>query len=146
MWDAGDVVCRFLYEGQGKRRPFIGTVLTHELNSDLSEGSLGYNGYFYVQDTDLPLSYTMSLYKTEKEPIETDISGTTTKYTYKYVFEYTFRVEVYRREQYEDTSQFGEDPEEGSVCFFPTHREKIWFRILADLSSGEDYHTITCIE
>ena len=146
MWNAGDTVCRFSCDGSRVRRPFVETVYAHELNPTLREGSIEYTGYFYIQDSDLPLCYTMRLYKTEKEPVEIDISGNTTTTTYRTLFDYIFRVEIFRREQYEDTSQFADDPEEGCVCFFPTHREKIWFRILEDLSDGDGFYTLTCIE
>lgn len=47
----------------------------------------------------------------------------------------TYKIEIYRRELIQDTSSFpliedGDDEME-CICFFPTHRQRIYFRILA---------------
>jgi len=135
MWNGcgGEIVCRFEYEA-GKRRPYVEEVLAYSLGLDLSqnEGFLEYNGYYYVENSDLPQRHTMNLYKIETEPVWVNMDGDTIRTKYNFAFDYVIDVEIYRREQYEDTSQpcLETESEEGSICFFPTHRERIWFRIL----------------
>ena len=111
-------------------RPYIKEVIDYELNQDKTEGSIEYNGYFYVGNGDLPLEYReMYLYKTELT------SGDDTGYRYRFVFNYKFRVEIYKHEQYEDMSQTYDDPVKGRICLTPTNRERIWFRILENAES-----------
>ena len=130
MWNAGDVMCRFEYE-QNKRRPYVEKVHSYNLDMDVSQGTLEYTGYYYVEDSAFPQQLTMNLYKTEAEPAWVNMSGDTIRTKYNFLFDYVIDIEIYRREQYEDTSQpFDDDEDGGQICLFPTHREQIWFRIL----------------
>ena len=130
MWggDGGAVVCRFEYD-QAKRRPYVEKV--HSYDVDISEGTLEYTGYYYVDDSDLPHRHKMYLFKTDYEPASVNVSENKTETKYNFIFDYELEIEIYRREQYEDTSRYFDDDEDGGqICLFPTHREQIWFRIL----------------
>ena len=123
--------CHFHIEDREKvrRSPYVRKVLQY----DISSGFIEYDGYFYIEESDLPLTYILHLGEREKSPykIEDD------RYYYNYVFEHLLQIEIYRRESFEDTSVISDDiDEEGEpmrICFFPTNRERIWFRILKNM-------------
>ena len=109
---------------------------------DGKEGSLRFNGYFYVKDEPteysdhLPMTMHLFVKHVEKEPWKVE-GGT--QY-FKTVEEYMYSVEIYRRVIHDDTSQYGpvdigteEDPDVRDVCFFPTCWQTIYFRILEEL-------------
>ena len=108
---------------------------------DGKEGTIAFNGYYYVEngpppypeDSDghirrrysewLPKKVFMSLKPCDKH--------------HKSVF---YMIEVYKMEMYESTNEMSEiDDEEGEatkVCFFPTNRMKLWFRVLEDMNGN----------
>lgn len=112
--------------------PWVGTLYAY----DLSEGMIEYNGYFYRSEERMPLTGHINIGKQEEKPYMVE-NG---RYYYKYVFSYVAEIEVYRYEEMEDTSQYSEieedDGEVMNVCFFPTARQKIWFRILGEEKEG----------
>lgn len=101
-----------------------------ELHSyDLSNGTMEYDGNFYITEEELPIKLRMWLHKLEKEPFKVveNISY------YNYEMNESYEIEIYRHEQLEDTSVLSDITDEDGtpmrVCFFPTYRHKIWFRI-----------------
>ena len=122
-------MCRFEYD-QAKRRPYVEKVHSYDVDTDVSEGTLEYTGYYYIEDSDLTQRHKMYLFKTDYEPASVNVSGNNTETKYNFIFDYELEIEIYRREQYEDTSRYFDDDEDGGqICLFPTHREQIWFRI-----------------
>lgn len=89
-----------------------------------------FDGYHYVEDDAYPLSYSMSVSETETTPykVEENVSY------YCTVRSDLFLIEIYRREKGEDTSSYSEELDEDgepmNICFFPTCRQKMWFRVL----------------
>jgi hypothetical protein len=73
----------------------------------------------------------------EKEPYkqEVDEKGISTSY-YNIIEEYMYLIEIYKRVIHESTDKYTEIEEDGmpmKVCFFPTNKQTIYFRILETL-------------
>ncbi len=99
---------------------------------DGKEGTLAFNGYFYVEagpeDSNKPRRYPECLPKKVFMSLSCD-------HTYE-----QYKIEIYKMELYESTNEIseidGDDGEEPMrVCFFPTNKMKIWFRILEDMNA-----------
>ncbi len=110
------------------RVPYVRELFRYEC--DGSGGMFEFNGYFYVEDHELPKKY--ELYHIKKETSETN------QYN-------TFLIEIYKREEIEDTSVYtptrkqleergeettDDDDDWGGICFFPTKRQVIYFRVI----------------
>jgi hypothetical protein len=135
---------------------------------DGTEGSITFDGYYYVEDHAPPYPEDEALkpwerptrhsewlpkvlqlyvkrretepYKVERiEPTDFDpligiesFGGTT--YYYKTLEEYAYEIEIYRRVVHESTDRISEEEDEDGtpmrVCFFPTNRQTLYFRVL----------------
>lgn len=108
---------------------FIDTLFQYEC--DVSGGKFEFNGYYYLDDAEFPKCHSL-FYR------QTDENGTV-------VTEHAYIVEVYRREEIADTSVYtpmrkeleargeettDEDDEWGGICFFPTKRQVLYFRVI----------------
>jgi hypothetical protein len=114
----------------------VGSLTTY----DLSGGFLEFDGYFYVEPEEVaknPKKFFLSMHECEAEPWKVE-EGTS---FYKYKWQFFKEVEVYRIEKGEDTSSYSkvddEDEGEMNICFFPTCRMKLWFRVIGDLNTQE---------
>jgi hypothetical protein len=143
--------------GENEHRvPYIRDKENVDYVFDGSDGSITFDGYFYVEDhappyaedeglkrweTDrhsewLPKKMFMHVQLREKEPWKTEVSEDrmSTSVFYNTIEDNAYIIEVYRREKYECTDQISEiEDDDGTpmnVCFFPTMRQKIWFRVL----------------
>lgn len=109
--------CRFhSLTGQSRTRyPFVQKIHAY----DMEKGFLEYTGHYYLLEEDLPERYELMLYKT------------------KYI------IEIYRREQIQNVSKYDvEIEEEGCMaCLTPTHRERIWFRVITPVENSEQTTT-----
>ena len=125
-----------------KATPYIMDRETAVYECDGKEGSIRFNGYFYVKDEPteysdhLPMKMHMNVKQFEKEPWKIE-NGT--EY-YKLVEEQMYFIEIYRRVKHDDTSQYGpvdigteDDPDVQDVCFFPTCWQTIYFRVLEEV-------------
>ena len=129
--------------------PYIQNLLEYEC--DGKEGHITFNGYYYVDDLpsdehsrSLPQTTIMRMtrYSTFPEDTETwftretmlgcltDVKHTKTKKLEQHEYE----VEIYKRTKHENTSKISTIPDEdGSamdVCFFPTHTQTLYFKVL----------------
>lgn len=107
---------------------------------DGKDGTIAFNGYYYVEngpppypeDRGGPLKRRYS----EWLPKKVFMSLKPCDKQHKSVF---YMIEVYKMEVYESTNEMSEiDDEDGDamkVCFFPTNRMKLWFRVLEDMNS-----------
>lgn len=110
------------FSNESMRSPFVKSVCSY----DISGGILEYDGYFNSENM-LPLQCTMCLYQLEEKPYK--VEGY--RIFYNYVFETMYCIEIYKHDTLEDTSIFSDSEEDRMrFCFMPTHREKIWFRVL----------------
>ena len=135
--------------------PYIRDNKTVIYDCDGLKGSASFNGYFYVEDEepskeylnkeiwDRPMRYSQWLPKKailtvitkelEREVVNLEY-GYTDEY-YKTLYETTYMIEIYKRDLHESTNEYGELEDEGvAVCFFPTNRQTIYFRILETIN------------
>jgi hypothetical protein len=141
------------------RTPYIRDEETVEYICDGNEGTICFDGYYYVEDHAPPypeddemkpwerptryaeyLPQTLHLYVTrrETEPWKKEVNeeGTCTTYHYNTLEEHMYLIEIYKRVIHECTDKFSEIEEDGmpmKVCFFPTNKQTIYFRILETL-------------
>lgn len=110
------IECRFVeIKGQG-RVPFVIKLLSYNIGD--FEGMLEYDGYFYVDDDDLPIR--AELYISVQDANSPNNFNVVTHKI----------VEIHTREKLEDTSRVDSD----GVCLFPTCKEKVSFRVLSSSS------------
>ena len=140
------------------RTPYIRDEETVEYICDGNEGTICFDGYYYVEDHAPPypeddemkswerptryseyLPQKLHLYmkRREKEPYkqEVDEKGISTSY-YTIIEEYMYLIEIYKRVIHELTDKYTEIEEDGmpmKVCFFSTNKQTIYFRILETL-------------
>jgi hypothetical protein len=98
----------------------------------LEEGPdfIEFDGRFHAED--FPLPYIMILYEMETTPYLVE-DGTS---HYRMVRSIKQDIEVIRREILEDTSVISEIVEDGepmSICFTPTCRQRIWFKVTGNV-------------
>lgn len=107
---------------------------------DGKEGTIAFNGYYYIENGPPPYpedrdGYVKRRYS-EWLPKKVFMSLKPCDKHHKSVF---YMIEVYKMEMYESTNEMSEiDDEEGEamkVCFFPTNRMKLWFRVLEDMNA-----------
>ena len=141
------------------RVPYIRSSEPIVYKCDGKEGSICFDGYYYVEDTPppypedldiklriwerpkrwpehLPKTLYMHMRHREKEPYkeEYDSIDKCTRVVYKILEEHKYIIEVYKRIIHECTDEYSEVTEEDgsimNVCFFPTNRQTIYFRVL----------------
>ena len=113
---------------------------------DGKEGTIAFNGYYYVENGPPPYpedrnGYVKRRYS-EWLPKRVFMSLKPSIKHHKSVF---YMIEVYKMELFEATNEISEiDDEDGEpmkVCFFPTNRMKLWFRVLEDMNNpGADFY------
>lgn len=120
------------------------------------EGTLTFDGYFYVNDAaeltpeeeqmqpwerptrysrNLPMQLRMVMQRREKEPAQREVTPEGwTRYHYNVLETHDCIIEVYKRVTHESTNVISEIEDGGgepmSVCFFPTNRQTLYFRIV----------------
>ncbi len=121
-----------------------------------AEGTIAFDGYFYIDDgpltpeeellpywkrptrygRHLPIELRMVMQRREKEPSrrEVDDEKGWTRNHYNVLETHDCIIEVYKRVTHESTDRVSEieddDGEPMSVCFFPTNRQTLYFRVL----------------
>ena len=141
-----------------KKTPYIRNEDSVEYTCDGKEGSLCFDGYYYVEDHAPPypeddamnpwdrpnrytdyLPQTVNLYmkRRETEPYKEEVDERGWKtYHYNIIEEHMYVVEIYKRIIHESTnkySQVEDDDEMMNVCFFPTNKQTLYFRVLQTL-------------
>jgi hypothetical protein len=128
-----------------KKTPYIYNQDTIEYICDGITGSLCFDGYYYVEDTKkeearysdwLPQTLDMYVKRRETEPYKKEVGENGyTRYFYNTVEENLYTIEIYKRVIHESTDIISqvedEDGEEMNVCFFPTNKQTVYFRVLA---------------
>ena len=140
--------------------PYIRDSDTVVYECDGKEGTIAFNGYYYVEnglppypeDLDetikpwekprrysecLPKKVFMSLTHREKKPYKTEQIGNGIRQYYNELEKQFYKIEIYKMELYESTDEISEiqdeDGEPMSICFFPTNMLKLWFRVIEDM-------------
>lgn len=126
------------------------------------EGYITFNGTYHVENhpppypedealprwerprryTDyLPKKHFLFVKIRETEPYRIDVSGNTTYTHYRTLEDSMFMVEIYKKVIHECTDQYGLDDIDGdgelvSVCFTPTNKQTVYFRVLEVIETG----------
>lgn len=140
----------------GFATPYVRDGDTVVYECDGKEGSIEYDGYYYVENTPppyeedlslehwqrprrysewLPKKCFMSMTYKEDEPYKVvkDQEKMCSYVYYNEIKKDCYIIEIYKKEEYESTdviSQIEDGDEMMDVCFFPTNKMKIWFRVL----------------
>lgn len=107
-----------------ERRPHIKELISLSIDPITLEGVVHFDGYYYVDDAELPKQQMMSYrhYACEGETRTACLEALDAE------------VEIYRREKVKDTSTFwmekDEDGSEMNICLFPTDLQKMYFKVL----------------
>ena len=138
-------------EGYRQRIPYVDRWEPIEYKCDGSQGSLTFDGHYYVEDGEpteearhesphmyLPQKLRLYAYIRETDPYKQDVddNGDTTSY-YRTIENHGYVVEIYKRVKHECTDKISEmvdeDGQPMNVCFFPTNKQTIYFRVLDTL-------------
>lgn len=151
---------QFYSIGESSRVPYVVKGDTVVYNCDGKEGSIEFDGYYYVEsgpppypeDSDptikpwdkprrysewLPQKVMINVLQRDKEPYRTEtFENSWNEYYTEYLREF-YTIEIYNKEVYESTdviSEIDDDGEPMHICFFPTNKMKLWFRVIEDMS------------
>lgn len=142
-------------KGTHKQTPYLCNQEPIEYSCDGKEGYIKFDGYYYVENHAppyiedeaieildrprrynecLPQKLTMFVKLCEKEPYKVETFDNITKSYYREVENLQYIVEIYKKEIHENTDVISDfedgDGETTKVCFFPTNRQTIYFRVL----------------
>jgi hypothetical protein len=139
--------------------PYIQELISYDLSG--TEGCIHFNGYYYVINAEehdplyyrdpssiLPQKMYMLFKKHSKEPCRIeDVSGGWKRARYEMEEERFYYIECHKKVELENTSVYGPVLEENgvilNVCFFPTARQRLYFRVLKVLEDGERLDTLS---
>lgn len=131
----------FQFFSKDQRNPYIIRLIDYTVSD--KEGSIVFDGYYYVLDEEFPIRtfYNTTLHEEKPYEEETTDEGTIAKY--RNLEDTYYEIEFYDRQKLENTSKISEiEDEDGSpmrVCFFPTHKQKIQFRVIKQFDSFEEF-------
>lgn len=146
----------YSYEkGINQRTPYISGQEPIDYFCDGKEGYIHFNGYYYVENHAppypedealeqwdrprrhqewLPQKLIMCMQLCEKEPYKVEVVINATRSHYKELETLQCVVEIYKKVIHEKTDVLSEiddsDGETMNICFFPTNRQTIYFRVL----------------
>lgn len=111
-------------------RPFIDRIFNYKI--DGNEGTLEFDGYYYVNDSEEAAAKAAAAYdRVYSHTLPQEVQMIICK---DYILTHAYEIEIYKREKIENTDKFSivdePDGSEMSVCFFPTDRQRIYFKIL----------------
>lgn len=133
-----------------KQTPYICRQEPIEYFCDGKDGYIHFDGYYYVEnhappylergdrperyDTWLPQTLVMFAQLHEKDPYKTEVVDNTSIYYYKEIESIQYIIEIYKKDIHENTDVISEiddgDGENAKICFFPTNRQTIYFRVI----------------
>ena len=119
--------------GYHQRLPYIDDAKPLEYTCNGKEGSLSFDGYYYIEDTEptneeraeWPHMYLPQTLQLHIHVVEQGSNRTVEKQAYV--------VEIYKRVKHESTNKISvidDDGEPMNVCFFPTNKQTIYFHVL----------------
>jgi hypothetical protein len=137
--------------GTHQQTPYIRGQEPIEYFCDGKEGYIHFDGYYYVENHAppylgdealgprrynawLPQKLVMFSRLFEKEPYEVEVLDNVTKSYYKEIESLQYIVEIYKKVIHEITDVISDieddDGEKANICFFPTNRQTIYFRVI----------------
>jgi hypothetical protein len=132
----------FQFFSKDRRDPYIMRLIDYQLEGQ--EGSITFDGYYYVLNEEFPVRTFYNTTLREAEPYEVGKTAEGGTYeNYKNIEDDYYEIEIYDRQKVVDTSRISEvEDEDGSlmrVCFFPTHEQKIQFRVIKKFDTFEEF-------
>lgn len=119
------------------RNPYIEELI--EYNISETEGLLHFDGHYYVQMEELPVRCFFNTFIREKEPFKVEDNTC----SYRLLDEEFYEIEIYDIEKLVNTSSYDEvEDEDGSkmrICYFPSHEQKIKFKIINKFDSYAEF-------
>jgi len=103
-----------------------------EYKCDEKEGSIYFNGYYYIEDG--PPSHNTRYDKWLPRTVTMGVGKEDPLNNYNILDYKEYVIEIYKRVIHESTdiiSEIEDDGERMSVCFFPTNKQTIYFRVLS---------------
>jgi hypothetical protein len=113
--------------------------------NDGENGHIEFNGYIYY-DVGNETKYNRSLTKSILCMTEYSAEGIVNSdkpevTTYSFIQHHIYEVEFYRREIIKNTNAYStieeDDGTEMNVCFFPTDRQRVYFKVLREILEGD---------
>ena len=152
----------FITDCSGTWAPYIMGQKPIAYVCDGKEGFITFNGTYHVENhpppypedealprwdrprrnTDyLPKSHILHVKIRETAPYRVDVSGNATYKYYKTIGDEMYMVEIYKKVIHECTDEYGladidGDGELVNVCFTPTNKQTVYFRVLETINSG----------
>ena len=138
-------------EDTHQQTPYICGQESIEYLCDGKEGYIHFDGYYYVEnhappyledealgpiryDVWLPQKLIMFTQLREKEPYNVEVVDNVTKSYYKELETLRYIIEIYKKVIHENTDVISDiesnNKDAMRVCFFPTNRQTIYFRVL----------------
>ncbi len=140
------------------RHPFIKDLFNYSIDLTLNEGTIEFDGYYYVEDKVpekewerrysevLPTRLLMDVIVMDAEA--KPVPGKPGSYTQETISGNQYYIEVYKRDYIKNTDVTStiedDDGEEMRVCFFPTDHQRLHFRILKEVKSAQDIPEEMC--
>jgi hypothetical protein len=119
------------------RGPYVQRLIDYELTP--TGGHITFDGYYYIEDSDLPKILTLDFSKREEKPYKVVNGG----HHYHFEFNYAAEVEIHEREIIKITDAIStiedDDGEEMRVCFFPTRIQRLHFSVIKLLNICEGF-------
>jgi hypothetical protein len=132
---------RFEFFSRERRDPYV----EHLIDFNISElaGYIHFNGYYYVMNEEFPKRIFFNTTVTEEKPYEEKQAEYGYEYKYRTIEDKFYEVEIYDRVKIKNTSSYDEVEEEDgskmSICYFPTHEQKIHFKVLKEFDNFEEF-------
>jgi hypothetical protein len=131
---------RFEFFSRERRDPYIQQLI--EFNINEKEGYIHFDGYYYVMNEEFPKRVFFNTTVREEKPYEEKETEYGYECKYKTVEDKFYEVEIYDRIKIINTSSYDEVDEDGSkmrICYFPTHEQKIYFKVINEFDTFEDF-------
>jgi hypothetical protein len=131
---------RFEFFSKERRDPYIQQLIEFKITE--SESYIHFNGYYYVMNEEFPKRIFFNTIVREKEPYEEEKTIYGYEYKYKTIEDKFFEIEIYDRVKIKNTSSYDEVDEDGhkiNICYFPTHEQKIYFKVINEFNNFDDF-------
>ncbi len=131
---------RFEFFSRERRDPYIQHLI--EFKVDETEGYIHFDGYYYVMNEEFPKRVFFNTTVREEKPYEEKQTEYGYECKYRTVEDSFYEVEIYDRVKIENTSSYDEVDEDGQkmrICYFPTHEQKIFFKVINTFDDFEDF-------
>lgn len=131
---------RFEFFSKERRDPYIQDLIEFKLSE--TEGFIHFDGYYYVMNEEFPQRIFFNTIVTEYKPYEQKQTENGFECKYRTIEDKFYEVDIYDRVKIENTSSYDEVDEDGhkmSICYFPTHEQKIMFKILNEFDNFEEF-------